>query len=280
MNITDFDKVIAMLNEGVQRGSIFVPEHYDWAKALSGVKSYISRMIASEKENENTILTGSPASLAGALKDMLTLGLSIEDKSCYLFKKSKKSDQYVLRRSYYGTQKVVRELYPDCQIFADVVYEGEAFDLGPFINGRPEKITHYPNLKCMNEGKMVASYAVILDKDEKVIGYGILTANTLANIQAANGGNFVNPVWKTYPEEMAKFLPPRETSVQESWSLPSAAQQIMIAWARWMKRASLKKPSKRPPARTQLKRFCTKRRALKRLPLLLQSQQSQRQSQK
>lgn len=202
MTKENFEEVIRNIEDSVRSGSITVPPHYDYKKAIAGVKSYVAHCLASESEAERTFLDGSAASLSTALYDMLTLGLSLHDKSCYLFRKSRKTGQYTLRRSYYGTEKIIRELYPDSKIFAAAVYEGEQFNMGRFVNGRPVEISHYPDLECMNKGNIIASYAVILDRDDKVIGYSVLNSTALANIKL-NGG-FVNPVWKTYPEEMAK----------------------------------------------------------------------------
>lgn len=202
MTRENFEEVIKNIEDSVRSGSITVPPHYDYKKAIAGVKSYVAHCLASESEAERTFLDGSAASLSTALYDMLTLGLSLHDKSCYLFRKSRKTGQYTLRRSYYGTEKIIRELYPDSKIFAAAVYEGEQFNMGRFVNGKPIEISHYPDLECMNKGNIIASYAVILDKDDKVIGYSIINTTALANIKL-NGG-FVNPVWKTYPEEMAK----------------------------------------------------------------------------
>ena len=202
MTKENFEEVIKNIEDSVRSGSITVPPHYDYKKAIAGVKSYVAHCLASESEAERTFLDGSAASLSTALYDMLTLGLSLHDKSCYLFRKSRKTGQYTLRRSYYGTEKIIRELYPDSKIFAAAVYEGEQFNMGRFVNGKPVEISHYPDLECMNKGNIIASYAVILDKDDKVIGYSVLNSTALANIKL-NGG-FVNPVWKTYPEEMAK----------------------------------------------------------------------------
>lgn len=201
MDIKDFEKIISDLKTSVENGTTLVPEYYNVDKALAGVKSYVSKCLSSDKLDEREFLAGSAASLSAALFDMVTQGLSLEDRSCYLFRKSKISTQYVLRRSYFGTEKVIRELFPECQIFASAVYEGEQFTPGKFVNGRPEAIIHFPDLACINKGKIIASYAVITDKSGKVIGYSILNTAALNEIGL---GNRANPVWKSYPEEMAK----------------------------------------------------------------------------
>lgn len=202
MTQKEFEEMVENIRTSVQEGNTSVPEHYDLEGALGSVRRFVAKKLNSDRDDERLFLEGSPASLASALCDMLTLGLSLDDKSCYLFRKSRTSSQYVLRRSYYGTEKVVRELYPDCSIFAAVVYEGEAFDLGTFVNGRPVEILHHPNLECINSQPIVASYAVILDADGKVIGYGLLGKQALDAVRFGNGRP--NPVWETYPEEMAK----------------------------------------------------------------------------
>ena len=167
MTQNDLDDIISRLRDSIQTGGTPVPPGYDFETALKAVR----RQLSEDKGDGPDWQSGSATSLANALYDMVTLGLSLEDKSCYLFRKSRTSPQYVLRRSYYGTQKVVRELYPDCRIFAAAVYDGEQFSLGKFVNGRPEAIIHFPDLACINNGRIVASYAVITDRDDKVIGY-------------------------------------------------------------------------------------------------------------
>lgn len=198
MTQDDLEKIISRLRDSIQTGGTPVPPGYDFETALKAVR----RQLSEDRGEGPDWQSGSPTSLANALYDMVTLGLSLEDKSCYLFRKSRKSPQYVLRRSYYGTQKVVRELYPDCRIFAAAVYDGEQFSLGKFVNGRPEAIVHYPDLACINNGRIVASYAVITDRDDRVIGYGILNAAAIETIRSGRGG--MNEVWNSYPEEMAK----------------------------------------------------------------------------
>ena len=198
MTQNDLDDIISRLRDSIQTGGTPVPPGYDFETALKAVR----RQLSEDRGDGPDWQSGSATSLANALYDMVTLGLSLEDKSCYLFRKSRTSPQYVLRRSYYGTQKVVRELYPDCRIFAAAVYDGEQFSLGKFVNGRPEAIIHFPDLACINNGRIVASYAVITDRDDKVIGYGILNAAAIETIRSGRGGR--NEVWNSYPEEMAK----------------------------------------------------------------------------
>lgn len=178
-------RIEAMKNEG-----LLIAPNYSVSNALS------SAYYALKNSNSGNLLEKcTPESVYNALLDMVTQGLSPAKTQCYFV-------PYVstvkLTRSYFGTMKVVKQLPEVKDIYAEVIYEGDKFQIKN-ENGRKVFVSHETD--WMNaDNPIVGAYCII----EKVDGEKILTVMTKKEIDKSWSKSRNKAVQNEFPQEMAK----------------------------------------------------------------------------
>jgi recombination protein RecT len=111
------NKISAMQNEGLA-----LPTSYSHANALK------SAFFALTNHSSGNLLEKcSKESIANALLDMVIQGLSPAKTQCYFVPYGQ---TLKMTRSYFGTMAVVKRLKGVKNIWANIIYEGDDFDLG------------------------------------------------------------------------------------------------------------------------------------------------------
>lgn len=178
-------RIEAMKNEG-----LLIAPNYSVSNALS------SAYYALKNSNSGNLLEKcTPESVYNALLDMVTQGLSPAKTQCYFVPYG---STVKLTRSYFGTMKVVKQLPEVKDIYAEVIYEGDKFQIKN-ENGRKVFVSHETD--WMNADNPIAgAYCII----EKVDGEKILTVMTKKEIDKSWSKSRNKAVQNEFPQEMAK----------------------------------------------------------------------------
>lgn len=131
-----------------------VPKDYNVANALQGAVLTIG--------NDRNLATANLDSIRKVLFDMCIQGLSVSKNQCYFIKYG---NDLQMQRSYFGTQTILKRLPEIADIKAQVVHEGDKFEID-YVDGEltvTEHKTKFENL----DNDLIAAYAVITDNDGK-----------------------------------------------------------------------------------------------------------------
>lgn len=133
------------------------------------------------------------------LRQMIKWNLSIEKNQCYIYGENGGTNRLIYKKSYYGMQVLVRRHFPEiAKINASVIRQGENVQLGNLINGVPERIIHTGCSLKTQENEIIGAYAVILDREGKIISYSLLNRSLLDTCSQRRN----SPVYKKYPADM------------------------------------------------------------------------------
>ncbi|CRQ90888.1 TPA: recombinase RecT [Streptococcus equi subsp. equi] len=190
-DITDIvnSKISMLRNEG-----LVIAPNYAPANAL---KSAFFKILKTKDRNKRAALeVCTKDSIANSLLEMVTQGLSPAKNQCYFIVYG---NELQLQRSYFGTMAVLLQQKKIKSIKAEVIYEGDEFEL-EIVDGEKKfkkHSTHWKNQDNPIEG----AYCIIEDID----GNTKLTLMTKKEIDKAwsktkTGGG----TQKEFPQEMAK----------------------------------------------------------------------------
>lgn len=179
-------KVAAMRQEGLA-----LPANYSPANAL---KSAFFAM--TNAPGGNLLEKCSKESIANALLDMTIQGLSPAKTQCYFVPYGQ---TLKLTRSYFGTMAVVKRLKGVKDIWANVIYDGDTFDIEIDEKGRERLLKHETSF-LNRDNPIVGAYAII----ESDSGEQFLTTMTKKEIDKAWSKAKTKNVQNDFPQEMAK----------------------------------------------------------------------------
>jgi len=178
-----------------QANGLTVPADYSPDNALMGAYLWL-------KDHNDVLTECTPASIANALMDMVTMGLSVQKQQGYFIKYGR---QCHFQRSYFGNVTIARR-YGMKDITANVVYEGDTFkaEADP-ASGHLKLVEHVVDLFRDENAQMKGAYAVVTMYD----GSSYMEMMTMPQIKAAwrqsknyrEGGNGVH---QKFPDQMAK----------------------------------------------------------------------------
>lgn len=174
----------------LQDDGLVIPKNYNPTNAL---KSAFFELIGSP--SGNLIEKCDESSVANALLNMVIQGLTPAKKQCYFVPYGNKA---TLQRSYFGTQKVVKDLSGVEDIWATIIYEGDDFEL-EIVDGR-ERIKHHVTSFTNRDNAIIGAYCVI----KKTNGEHVLTVMTKKEIDKSWSKSKNSSVQKDFPQEMAK----------------------------------------------------------------------------
>ncbi|WP_429969091.1 recombinase RecT [Enterococcus sp. AZ136] len=178
-------KVAAMQQEGLA-----LPQNYSPANAL---KSAFFAM--SNAAGGNLLEKCTKESIANSLLDMVVQGLSPAKTQCYFVPYG---NQLKMTRSYFGTQAVLKRLRDVKDVWANIIYEGDQFDV-EIIDGR-ETLKEHKTSFLNRDNPIIGAYCII----ERSDGTKILTTMTKKEIDASWSQAKTKNVQNKFPQEMAK----------------------------------------------------------------------------
>lgn len=174
----------------LQEEGLVLPANYNYSNALK------SAFFALSNSSSGNLLTlCSKASVANALLDMVTQGLSPAKTQCYFIKYG---DTCKLNRSYFGTQAVLKRLSNVKDIWANIIFEGDDFEF-EVDRGREKLVSHGTKFEN-RDNKILGAYAVIKTNEDEEL----LTVMTKKEIDTAWSQGKTKNVQDKFPTEMAK----------------------------------------------------------------------------
>lgn len=190
-------QVATRLTEMQQLGQISLPTNYSVENA---VQAAFFTLTAVDFKNKTPIIEQvTPDSVAFALQDMAIQGLSVAKKQGYFINYAGKLQ---FQRSYHGTQAVIKRLTGIKDIWANVIWKGEDFEVEYDEKGRLSFKSHKANWKAATGKKedIEGAYCIVEHED----GRQFLTVMTMDEILTSWSQSSNKSVQDKYPQEMAK----------------------------------------------------------------------------
>lgn len=190
-------KVADKIAEMKQQGQINLPDNYSAVNALQA--AYFTLTAVDFGSKQALIDKVTPESVAFALQDMAIQGLSVAKKQGYFVPYG---DKLQFLRSYHGTQAVLKRLHGVKDIWANVIWKGEDFEVEYNERGQLAFKGHKVNWKAATGKKedIEGAYCIIERED----GTQFLTVMTMEEILTAWSTAKTQNVQNKYPQEMAK----------------------------------------------------------------------------
>lgn len=181
--------VAARIGE-MQNEGLMIAQNYSVSNALSSAYYALKN-----SSSGNLLQQCTQDSIYNALLDMVTQGLSPAKTQCYFIPYG---NTVKLTRSYFGTMKVVKQLPEVKDIYAEVIYEGDKFQIKN-ENGRKVFVSHETD--WVNADNPIAGAYCIIEKED---GEKILTVMTKKEIDKSWAQAKTKNVQNNFPQEMAK----------------------------------------------------------------------------
>lgn len=190
-------KVAEKIKSMEQQGQIDMPEKYSAANALQA--AYFTLTEVGYGKGKSLIEQVTPESVAFALQDMAIQGLSVAKKQGYFVPYG---DKLQFQRSYHGTKAVLKRMNGVKDVWANVIWKGEEFEVEYNERGRLAFKSHKVDWKAATGKKddIEGAYCIIERED----GEQILTVMTMNEIETAWDTSKNKSVQNKYPQEMAK----------------------------------------------------------------------------
>ncbi|MFY0744806.1 RecT family recombinase [Solibacillus silvestris] len=190
-------KVADKIEQMQQLGQINLPENYSAVNALQAAYFTLTEVDFSSKVALIDKVT--PESVAFALQDMAIQGLSVAKKQGYFVPYGNKL-QFL--RSYHGTQALLKRSAGVKDVWANIIWKGEEFEVEYNERGQLSFKAHKVDWKAATGKKedIEGAYCII----EKEDGTQHLTVMTMAEISTAWSTSKNQSVQNKYPQEMAK----------------------------------------------------------------------------
>lgn len=181
-------KLVSLKNEGLH-----LPPGYASANALKS--AFFELQEVQDRNKKPALDVCTKESIANTLLDMVVQGLSPAKKQCYFIVYGNKLQ---LNRSYFGTQAVLKRLSNVKDIWANVIYKGDTFDI-EIVNGR-ETLKEHKTAFENRDNEIIGAYCII----EKTDGERVLTTMTKKEIDKSWSKAKTKNVQNDFPQEMAK----------------------------------------------------------------------------
>lgn len=174
------DIVSEKISVFLKSGQLDLPKNYSVDNALKS--AYLILNTVKDKNDKPVMVDGkltgivTKASIANAVLDMVVQGLNPSKKQCYFIVYG---STIVCQRSYFGSMAVAQWVNPTIKDWGfNVVYEGDTFKYG-ILNGKASVVEHAQELENIDKAKIIAAYAMALDKDGQPIKTEIMTIDEI-----------------------------------------------------------------------------------------------------
>lgn len=167
-----------------------LPEQYSAKNALSSAFFTLQKVYGIEKATQESI--------ANALLDMVTQGLSPAKTQCYFIVYG---NELQMQRSYFGTVAALKRLTNVSKVKAEVIHEGDVFEIGS--NEDMEMVVTKFEPKFENIDKPIIGAFAMIKLEDGSVSYTVMTkAEIDKSWQQSRNKN--NKVQQNFGQEMAK----------------------------------------------------------------------------
>ena len=178
-------RVAVMEQEGLA-----LPKNYSWQNALKSAFFELDKVRGIENCTQ--------PSIANSLLNMITQGLSPAKTQCYFIAYGK---ELQMQRSYFGTVAALKRLEDVEKISAEVIHEGDVFEIGS--NAEMETIVKKFEPKFENQDKPLIGAFAMIKKTDGTISFTIMTKKEIDQ-SWRQSRNKTNMVQQNFGQEMAK----------------------------------------------------------------------------
>lgn len=178
-------RVAVMEQEGLA-----LPKNYNYQNALKSAFFELDKVRGIENCTQ--------ASIANSLLNMITQGLSPAKTQCYFIAYGK---ELQMQRSYFGTVAALKRLEDIDKISAEVIHEGDIFEIGS--NAEMETIVKKFEPKFENQDKPLIGAFAMIKKTDGTISFTIMTKKEIDQ-SWRQSRNKTNMVQQNFGQEMAK----------------------------------------------------------------------------
>lgn len=190
-NITD--QVSNRISQ-LQDDGLALPKDYNPQNALKA--AWFKLQQTKDRSNRPALQVCTRSSIANALLDMVTQGLSPAKTQCYFIVYG---NEVQLQRSYFGTIAAVKRLSSVKDIDAQVVHQGDEFAIGADELGRIKVTKFVP--KFENLDKPIKGAFAFIELADGRVDYTVMTQK---QIQTSWGQSRQHNVQQKFGDEMAK----------------------------------------------------------------------------
>ncbi|MEY8737162.1 recombinase RecT [Lactobacillus sp. AN1001] len=183
------EKVGRRVSQMEQEG-LALPKNYNYQNALK------SAFFELDKVKDIELCT--QASIANALLNMITQGLSPAKTQCYFIRYG---NELQMQRSYFGTVAALKRLEDVEKISAEVIHEGDVFEIG--ANAEMETIVKTFEPKFENQDKPLVGAFAMIKKTDGTVSFTIMTKKEIDQ-SWRQSRNKTNAVQQNFSQEMAK----------------------------------------------------------------------------
>lgn len=175
-----------------------MPADYD---AGNEIEAAMFEIINNVKDSKNcpALQCCTRESILSAIRYMATQGLSVTKKQGYFIVFG---DKLSFLRSYFGTVAVLKRFFPDYEIVANVLYEGDSYTYGTDPIYQYNFIENVQSSLENRDKPIVAAYGYIIDKKTGKRIYGCVMTKKEIDKNWAKGKT--HNVQNDFPQEMAK----------------------------------------------------------------------------
>lgn len=157
------DIVLSKVQQFQKKGELDLPPNYSAANALKSAWLILQETVDKDKKPALSVCT--KPSIANALLNMVVQGLNPAKAQCYFIVYG---TRLTLMRSYQGSKAVCLRVNKDLKdIFAEVVYQDDSLEY-ELKKGRRIIVEHKQKLTNIDDGKILAAYAVAIGNDDEV----------------------------------------------------------------------------------------------------------------
>lgn len=189
------EKVLTRIDQIKEEQGLSLPANYNAANALNS--AYLALQKVKTRNGKNALETCTPASISKALLDMTLQGLSPAKDQCYFIAYG---NELQMQRSYFGTVAAVKRLSGVQKVSAEVVHEGDKFQIG--ANEDMEMIVRHFEPDFANQDKpIIGAFALI--KTDQGNSYTVMTKKEIDQSWSQTRQKN-NRVQKDFSQEMAK----------------------------------------------------------------------------
>lgn len=178
----------------LQDDGLALPKDYNPQNALKA--AWFKLQQTKDRYNRPALQVCTRSSIANALLDMVTQGLSPAKTQCYFIVYG---NEVQLQRSYFGTIAAVKRLSSVKDIDAQVVHQGDEFAIGADELGRIKVTKFVP--KFENLDKPIKGAFAFIELADGRVDYTVMTQK---QIQTSWGQSRQHNVQQKFGDEMAK----------------------------------------------------------------------------
>lgn len=192
------DAVLQKVTAKQQAGELVIPDDYNVGNALN--EAWLTLQEVKDKSGKPALEKCTKASVSMALLDMAVQGLSPARSQCYFVVYG---DQLTLMRSYMGTVLTAKRFGGVKDVFAQVVFEGDAFEYEIDPATGIKSVTKHQQKLESTDGQILAAYATVI-RDDDTRYQEIMTWKEIQAAWNQGATNGKSPAHQKFPQEMAK----------------------------------------------------------------------------